>query len=158
VTAKDWSEWRLLRREALVESPDAFGSTLPGWSGVGDNEQRWRQRLDEVPVNLVGEDDGASVGMVSVTEVVHGQAEIISMWVAPYARGRGAGDALLRAAVDYARAAGASRVALNVRVSNVHAAALYRRAGFVDVGWASLPDAPHPERRMELELGQVDNG
>jgi ribosomal protein S18 acetylase RimI-like enzyme len=156
VTAEGWAEWRLLRRQALVESPDAFGSTLEGWSGDADNEQRWRQRLEEVPVNLVAyDDDGESIGMVSVTETAHQQAEIISMWVAPQARGLGAGDALLRAAVDRAKTAGASLVALNVRVGNEHAVRLYSRAGFVDVGWATSPDAPHTERRMELDLRQV---
>ena len=158
VTAKDWSQWRLLRRQALCESPAALGATLEGWSGDGDTEERWRQRLDEVPVNLVAEKDGASVGMVSVTETAHGLAEIISMRVSLDARGCGAGDALLRAAVHRARAAGASRVTLNLRVNNEHAAHLYRRAGFVDVGSATPPDAPNLERRMELDLRQVRSG
>jgi ribosomal protein S18 acetylase RimI-like enzyme len=156
VTAEDWAEWRLLRRQALAESPDAFSSTLEGWSGDGDNEQRWRQRLNEVPVNLIADDDdGVPVGMVSVTETANGQAEVISMWVAPKARGRGAGDALLRAAIARAETAGANRVALDVRLRNDHAVRLYSRAGFVDVGWATSPELPHPERRMELDLRQV---
>ena len=158
MTADAWPEWRLLRRQALAQSPDAFGSTLAEWSGDSDTEQRWRRRLDEVPVNLVADDDGAPVGLMSATAVVDAQAEIISMWVAPQARGRGAGDALLRAALDHARAAGANRVALNVRVANGHAALLYRRAGFVEVGWATAPDAPQPERRMELDLPPIPSG
>lgn len=158
MTADSWPEWRRLRRQALAQSPDAFGSTLAEWSGDGDTEERWRRRLDEVPVNLVVDDDGAPVGMVSVTAAVDEQAEIISMWVAPRARGRGAGDALLGAALDHARAAGANRVALNVRVANGHAVRLYRRAGFVEVGWATAPDVPLPERRMELDLPPVPSG
>lgn len=152
LTVEDWPEWRLLRRQALAESPDAFGSTLADWSGDGDTEQRWRQRFEDVPENLVADEDGAPVGMVSVTATVDEQAGLISMWVSPEARGRGAGDALLRAAIERAKAAGASRVVLNVRVKNDHAVRLYDRAGFVDVGWATGPDAPYPERRMELVL------
>jgi ribosomal protein S18 acetylase RimI-like enzyme len=158
VTAEDWPEWRLLRRQALAESPEAFGATLADWSGDGDTEPRWRQRLDQVPVNLIVEEDGSPVGMVSVTQATDSEAELISMWVAPTARGRGAGDALLRAAVDRANAAGVSRVVLKVRVRNEHAARLYRRAGFVDVGWANRPDAPHPERQMELVVAPTHRG
>ncbi len=152
VTAADWSEWRLLRRQALADSPDAFGATLAEWSGDGDTEQRWRRRLDEVPINLLADEGAGPVGMVSVTAVLDEQAEVISMWVAPDARGRGAGEALLRAAVAHAKAAGATRVALNVRVGNGHAVRLYRRAGFVEVGWATPPDASSPQRRMKLDL------
>ncbi len=152
VTSDGWQEWRLLRRQALDEAPYAFGSTLGEWSGAGDSEQRWRQRLDAVPVNLIADNDGAPVGMVSVTAVVHQEVEIISMWVAPSVRGRGVGDALVRAALDHARAVGANRVVLDVTAGNEHAIDLYWRAGFADVGWATSPDAPRPERRMELDL------
>jgi len=158
VTADAWPEWRLLRRQALAQSPDAFGSTLAEWSDEGDTEQRWRRRLDAVPVNLMADDDGAPVGMVRVTAVVDAQAEIMSVWVAPQARGRGAGDALIGAALDHARAAGANRVALNVRVTNGHAVRLYRRAGFVEVGRATAPGASQPERRMELNLPADPSG
>lgn len=152
LTAGPWQEWRLLRRQALGDSPEAFGATLAEWNGEGDTEQRWRRRLDEVPVNLVADDDGAPVGTLSVTTAMDEQAKIISTWVAPQVRGRGAGNALLRAALDHARAAGAKRVALNVRVGNGHAVRLYRRAGFVEVGSTTSPGAPQPERRMELGL------
>lgn len=152
VTAEAWSLWRLLRRQALTESPEAFGTTLAEWSGDGDTEHRWRERLHDVPVNLVAEDAGMPVGMVSVTAAVDGQAEVISMWVAPQARGRGTGEALLRAAISRAATAGATHVALNVRVGNARAVGLYCRVGFTDVGWATAPDAPHAERRMQLDL------
>lgn len=152
LSSDDWPEWRRLRREALAEAPDAFGSTLAGWSGPGDNERRWRNRLESVPVNLVADRGGAAAGMVSVTAPVDGEAEIISMWVAPASRGHGVGDALLQAAVAHARALGAGRVALDVAAENAPAVALYGRAGFVDVGWASAPDDPRPERRMSVTI------
>ena len=158
LTVEDWPEWRLLRLQALAESPDAFGATLADWTGDGDTEQRWRQRFEDVPENLVADADGSPVGMLSVTATVDVQAGLISMWVSPQARGRGAGDALLLAAIERAKAAGASRVVLNVRVKNDHAVRLYRRAGFVDAGWATGPDAPHPERRMELVLTPAQSG
>ena len=138
---------------ALADAPSAFGATLAEWTGEGDTEQRWRQRLYDVPINLVAVDAGVPVGMLSVTAAVGGDhAEVISVWAAPEARGRGVGDALLRAAIASARARGDSRLTLKVRTANEDAVRLYRRAGFLDLGWATAPDAPHPERRMELDL------
>jgi len=121
VTSDEWQEWRLLRRQALDEAPYAFGSTLAEWSGARDSEQRWRQRLEAVPVNLVADQDHSPVGMVSVTGAVRGVVEIISMWVAPSARGRGVGDALIQAALDHARAQGATQVDLGVAPGNGYA-------------------------------------
>lgn len=141
-----------MRRQALDEAPYAFGSTLSEWSGAGDNEQRWRNRLESVAVNLVAYWEDAAAGMVSVTAAVSREVEIISMWVAPSARGHGVGDALVGAAVDHARDQGAARVALDVTAGNKPATDLYLRAGFVDIGWASSPTDPRPERRMVLDV------
>lgn len=152
LASDDWPEWRRLRRAALHEAPDAFGSTLAEWSGAGDSEDRWRSRLESVAVNLVADWQAAPVGMVSVTAPAEGESELISMWVDPAVRGRGVGSALIGAAVERARRLGASRMALDVAAGNQPAIDLYLRAGFVDVGWATPADDPRPERRMVLEL------
>ena len=152
ITSDEWQAWRLLRRRALDESPAAFGSTLEEWSGAGDTEERWRHRLEAVPVNLLADRDDVAVAMVSVTEVHHDEAEIISMWVAPEARRLGIAQALLAAAIGYARDAGAQAVALDVMPDNEPAIRCYAKAGFVDVGWAPTPNEAVCERRMQLRL------
>ena len=111
-----------------------------------------------MPVNLVADDAGRPVGMVSITAVEQDEAEVISMWVAPEARGSGVGQALVRDAVARAAAAGARKVTLNVRVGNAHASRLYRRAGFVEVGSATSPDVAHPEHRMVLDIRVSQSG
>jgi ribosomal protein S18 acetylase RimI-like enzyme len=146
VGPEDWRQWRELRRAALAEAPAAFGSTLAEWSGAGDTEDRWRDRLSGVPLNLVARFDGRSVGMVSATPVAEREVGLISMWVAPEARGRGVGDALVEAVTRWAADEGAEVVALSVRVHNDHAVALYRRCGFADDG--PSPSDPSEERRM----------
>lgn len=89
----DWRLWRQLRLAALAEAPAAFGATLAQWSGSGDTEPRWRARLDSVELNLVLTVGGEPVGMVSASAPnVHGEVELISLWVAPAGRGRGIGD------------------------------------------------------------------
>jgi len=136
--------------EALTEAPYAFGSTLADWQGKGDTETRWRGRLTEVPFNIVAAWQEAAAGMASGTAPnPTGSVELLSMWVAPFARGRGIGEALVTAVLEWAREAQASRVDLAVFESNQRALALYRRCGFVDAG--SQPDdgrATPTERRL----------
>lgn len=146
--ADDWPTWRSLRRAALADAPDAFGATLAQWTGAGDNEQRWRERLAAVAHNVVAELGGELVGMVSASAPADGDVELLSMWVAPPARGKGVGDALVAEVRRWAQEMGARRVLLDVRSANPHAIALYERHGFVDAGPASEPGDPHPERRM----------
>ncbi len=52
------------------------------------------------------------------------------LFVAPEARGRGAGTALLHAAAKYARLAGAARLVLSTEVTNATAQSLYERLGW----------------------------
>jgi GNAT superfamily N-acetyltransferase len=52
------------------------------------------------------------------------------LFVAPQARGRGAGSALLHAAAEYARCVGALRLVLSTEVTNATAQSLYERLGW----------------------------
>jgi len=73
--------------------------------------------------------DGFILGRIAGDE-----AEILTLAVAPGARGRGQGRALLRAAADRAQAMGASTMFLEVGVDNPAALALYSGQGFVRAG------------------------
>lgn len=63
-----------------------------------------------------------------------GEAEILTLAVAPVARRRGLGAALLAAAMGAARARGAEAMFLEVSEGNAPARALYRSFGFAEVG------------------------
>ena len=149
LSGEDWRVWRALRLTALAEAPDAFGSTLASWQGSGDSEQRWRARLAAVPFNVVAELDGQAVGMASGTPPEAGGVELLSMWVAPDARGRGVGELLLREVARWALSQRAERLVLRVYTSNEHAISLYRRSGFSDAG---IIKARSAGRADELEL------
>ena len=62
------------------------------------------------------------------------EAEILTLATAPAHRRRGVAQALLRAAMDGATARGARAMFLEVAADNPAAVALYRQAGFAQVG------------------------
>ncbi|HEY3675666.1 MAG TPA: GNAT family N-acetyltransferase [Candidatus Tumulicola sp.] len=134
-TEDDWQFWRDVRIAALTEAPYAYGSTLGSWEGAA--EERWRARLRSVAYNIVATLDGAAAGLVSGAPEGDGSVTLISMWVAPFARGQGIGDRLVRSVLEWARGRGAPVVRLDVVSNNGPAIELYRRNGFVDVGPSS---------------------
>jgi GNAT superfamily N-acetyltransferase len=139
--------------EALREAPHAFSSTVADWQGEGDTEVRWRARLSSVPFNLVAYVNGKAAGIVSGTAADQdGTCELISMWVAPFARGQGVSDSLVAAVVEWAQGQRAVKIALAVFESNEHARVLYRRHGFADAGAIAGTDHGAVERQMVLDL------
>lgn len=63
-----------------------------------------------------------------------GESEIINLAVAPTARRRGVGGALVAGAISRARGMGAQTMFLEVADDNTAARSLYERLGFVQVG------------------------
>ena len=66
---------------------------------------------------------------------VAGEAEVLTIAVAPDARRQGIGARLLAGFLDQARTRGADRAFLEVAADNVAAIALYAQAGFTAAGW-----------------------
>ena len=157
----DWLIWRELRQAALAEAPYAFGSTLAQWTGSGDREERWRERL-EIPGshNVIAVVDGCPAGMVSgvPVEQAAGSVELISMWVSPTVRGSGVGDCLIQEIIRWAAQQGAASLRLSVMPDNTRAVALYERHGFADTGIPGdlLPDGTGRERVMAKDLTRRD--
>ena len=117
--------------QALSEAPHAFGTKLHEWLDQGDTEARWRNRLCGVPLNIIANVDRKRAGMVSATAPDSNQAvELISMWVAPFARGRGVGDALVKAVIQWSKDQNARYVTADVKEDNLPAIVLYARHGF----------------------------
>ncbi|MCG9915358.1 MAG: GNAT family N-acetyltransferase [Phenylobacterium sp.] len=77
--------------------------------------------------------DTAPLGMI-MARVLFEEAEILTLAVAPSARRRGIGAALVVAAAGLARQGGAQALVLEVGEDNPAAIALYGACGFVRVG------------------------
>lgn len=76
---------------------------------------------------------GTVVGY-SVAAIAAGDAHLLNLSIAADWQGRGLGAELLRFMMKLARDYAAARVFLEVRPSNTAARALYRRAGFREIG------------------------
>ena len=140
--------FREVRLAALLDAPYAFGSTYE--REVGADEDNWRTRLGG-RAQFVAELDGKVVGTAGcIASDDTTSAALISMWVSPGARGKGAGEALVNAVLDWARNEGFVAVFLWVTVGNAPAEKLYARCGFTRTG-ATQPVRP-AESRMELEM------
>ena len=160
---EDWRTYRDLRLAARLDSPRAFWTTYAEAAAL--LEADWRSRL-EWPVWFASADvspdpgrPAAPVGLVALWHAPgspEGEVVLVQMWVATWARGRGAADALVAAAVASARADGWTRVVLEVAQENVRAAACYRRAGFAPTGRsATMPwDPDVVELEMALDLAE----
>jgi ribosomal protein S18 acetylase RimI-like enzyme len=136
VRADEVDPMRDLRLRALQDAPLAFGSTYAREAAF--ERELWQQRTRE---NAAGERSiafvlepwaGMAVGAIHDDEP--GIAHLYGMWVAPEARGAGAGRALVEAVIAWATERGATRLTTSVEESNAMASALYTRAGFIDTG------------------------
>ncbi|KAI7969215.1 hypothetical protein EIK77_006120 [Talaromyces pinophilus] len=113
----EWELWKEQRLAALKEAPYAFGSKLAEWEDVP--EQRWHGKAVGMVGGILADEPGAEV------------VDLVSLWVAPAARGHGVGDALIAAVEEWARGIGAARLRLEVVMHNRPARGLYVRNGFV---------------------------
>ena len=136
----DAPRYRALMLDAYRDHPDAFTSSHA--ERVAQPADWWAWRLapgERASQRVFGAFDGdALVGAGGWqrgdrAKVAH-RAELFGMAVAPAARGRGAGRAIVDAILADARAAGIVTVVLTVTVGNAPAERLYARRGFVRTG------------------------
>jgi GNAT superfamily N-acetyltransferase len=149
---EDWVASRALRLRALADSPDAFASTLEREAAFGDDV--WRSRLENAATYVAVDDDGTLSGSVTGIDDRHesGGREVVAMWVAPESRGRGVGEALIGAVVEWARELDAPAIALWVADGNDRARRLYERVGFRDTGQRDVMREGLGESRLRMPL------
>jgi GNAT superfamily N-acetyltransferase len=143
--ADDWQALRDIRLEALRTAPTAFGTSYEEEARRGD--EHWHNRIarggtflaylpDASEASDASDTPDASdpVGLIGGYPEDSHTVELISMYVRPQGRGRGVGEALVAAVIDWARERNATTVRLWVTETNTHAEALYERCGFALTG------------------------
>ena len=144
-----WEDYRDVRLAALCDAPSAVGSRLD--DERDRSEAEWRARLER-RTQFVARDDGRLVATVGCLAGEDGEAELVSMWVAPEARGSGVADRLVGAILDVAREQGHGTTVLWVSDGNRAAERLYERHGFGRTGRVQPIDDDDPTRGMEFEM------
>lgn len=104
-----------------------------GWSDI-EFERLLVDRTSLALVATRGKGRIAPVVGFVLARLVAGEAEILSIAVAPQARGTGLGKLLLAQLVGHLRQLHAGAILLEVDLDNAPALALYRQAGFRSVG------------------------
>jgi GNAT superfamily N-acetyltransferase len=138
----DWERLRAIRLEALADSPLSYSSTLEREQAF--SEADWRERLAAgfFAVAEVGPRDDALVAAYFPGGVTD-EAEMVSLWVRPEARGLGYGGSLVETVALWASTAGAQSVHTWMTEPNEQARLLYDNHGFVPTGERQpLPHAP----------------
>jgi len=149
----EWRTARAVRLRALRESPEAFASSFE--EEVDRPDTWWVEGMTKLAW-FVAEDDAQVVGVVAGMPLGD-HTEVVSMWVEPAHRGRGAADALVSALAGWAEAQGDAGLCLAVASDNGRARRFYERIGFVASGAAealrSRPEICTTEMRLQLRDG-----
>jgi ribosomal protein S18 acetylase RimI-like enzyme len=132
----DLAAFRELHRLGLAESPGAFVESLEEYALQSDLEVEAMLARDEgwgafLHGKLVAKliIDTPPYVIMAHTRWIHG------MYAAPAARGAvGAGEAVLRAAIEDAQSRGVSRINLWVNGDNARARRFYEKLGFAEIG------------------------
>ncbi|MBW0275490.1 hypothetical protein ATM97_11085 [Nocardia sp. MH4] len=142
----EWAVFREVRLRALRDAPTAFGQTIG--QALARTPDDWREVL-RTRAQFVATMSEMTVGTVGVT-TDSSAAHLISMWVAPRARGRGIADQLITTALAWAVEQGCTAVYLELTEGNEAAENLYRRHGFASTGRRGPVEPGDPRTEFEM--------
>ena len=147
----DASAYRALRLAGIAELPAAFCTTHAAESGLplAQIAQRLHATSHQIIFGAFSEEQLIAIAGLrrEPIAVVHDKASLWGVYVAPQARGRGAGRQLVQAAITHACAIPElGRVRLAVAQDNHAALSLYLSCGFV------LADSCASDGMLQLQL------
>ncbi|WP_447779912.1 GNAT family N-acetyltransferase [Variovorax boronicumulans] len=158
----EWKTYRDMRLRALLDSPDAFGSTHEAEATRTD--AMWSARIATATSSgkdrvlfAFNRDDACGLIWCKLSSDEPAVADLFQMWVDPASRGMGAGRALLNEAVSWAESVGVNRARLGVTAGDTPAMLLYAACGFRPDGVLEpLREHSHlTVQPMSLALGPV---
>lgn len=135
LTTDDIEAIRAVRLEGLKNHPENFGAD---YEYEAAQPVEWSLRRMAGGVTFGVKIDGALAGICVFARQMEKkhthQGGIGAVYVRPQFRGRGVGDALIKAALEEAARQGVEHVTLTVTATNPDAVRLYERNGFTVVG------------------------
>ena len=153
VTPADWPDLRLLRLEALADTPIGFLETLA--EALERPDEVWQERAAR------GAEGGDSFQVMAwdgdrpvancVCFLRDGAAWLAAVYVAPAYRGADLLAALEAHCADWARGRGMSVLRLEVHEDNARARKAYARLGFADTGQRAAYPLPPYGQELILE-------
>jgi GNAT superfamily N-acetyltransferase len=138
----DWQVLRELRLASLADAPEAFGQRYEEAGVIDDRDWLATARAaasGDRRAWFIAWEDGRATGLVQGRRRPPSDCLLFSMWVAPSARRKGTGGALVQAVDEWGQGWGASRIVLWVVDGNQGALGFYQRIGFRHV--PTGPDA-----------------
>lgn len=131
---EDWSLLRILRLQALADSPQAFASTYDDACNIP--EEGWRERACGTShrATFIASTEDHPIALTAVLIEDGDSAQAVSVWVHPDYRRQGVAAALLKAATAFAIDAGARTIRVWVTETNSSARALYESMGYKATG------------------------
>lgn len=154
VVVDDWERMRAIRLAMLADTPIAYGERLADARRL--RESAWRERAAQagsarrIALAAVAP-AGAWVGFGGGYLDAVGGPTLVSVYIAPEARGRGVLDALAAAVGEWALLH-ADRLRLEVHEDNARAIRAYERLGFRRTGHTRPYDLDPAAREVEMVL------
>ena len=152
---EDWERYKAVRLAALMQDPEAFAATLDGEQDQAD--AFWQDRITSAKATLIASIDDIDLGCLVLIPSWDRDEDLalVAFWVSPQGRGRGVGQALLKAAVAVAKTTEAQRLVLEVGDENEAAIRVYEKMGFLPTGVRNTLPPPQEhisehERALEL--------
>ncbi|MBG6095925.1 GNAT family N-acetyltransferase [Nocardioides luteus] len=150
VVEDEWPALKQVRLAALQDTPEAYWDSYEEVATWPDERWRLWAASGAAVIAWVGDKpSGLAAGIIQDDE-----HHMISMWLAPDARGHGLAEALVHGVADWARRDGATVLTLWVVDGNESGRRLYERIGFELTGDVQpFPEGdPRTESKMALRL------
>jgi len=159
LTQEDWQPWKLLRLEALKNSPESFGSSYEEEANWPDLDFQNSLTKSDIFGVFVDNSLVSCAGFYSLNSAKTKHRGVIwGMYTRPECRGQGIASALIQTIINHAKSHVTQQLHLTCVTSNLGAVAFYQKQGFKIYGTEpralKIGDTFFDEHLMILDLTQ----